>query len=284
VLDKKLPESPCQQIDLPDEPQGKLIPPRPEQVDAVIAAAPPRLRALVATAAETGLREGELLGLEPDAIDWLGRTITVRQQLIYVSGTDGALYIKELLKSKAGFRVVPVDEETLQVLAAHLREFPPEPVKLEVRQQATGGKRRGRKGGKTLIRPVHLIFQADKGGPIRRTTLHGRWERTLRRAGLPERAFTFHDLRHFYASTLIEGGASLNQVKHRLGHDSLASVQVYAHLLPDSDDQTRAIIRAARSRRAARPAAEHQPGPRSRAGTVIPLPGTLPDTETGSGS
>jgi len=64
----------------------------------------------------------------------------------------------------------------------------------------------------------------------------------LRRAGLPEWP-TPHDLRHFYASTLIRSGASVKVVQARLGHSSAkTTLDVYGHLFPDEEDRTRRAI------------------------------------------
>jgi len=50
-------------------------------------------------------------------------------------------------------------------------------------------------------------------------------------AGMPE--LHFHDLRHTFASRLVQGGVSLFEVMKMLGHSSYEMVQVYAHLQPD---------------------------------------------------
>ena len=56
-----------------------------------------------------------------------------------------------------------------------------------------------------------------------------------------ERVRLAHDLRHFYASALIAGGASVKQVQERLGHASaVITLKTYAHLWPGDDDRTRA--------------------------------------------
>ncbi len=57
--------------------------------------------------------------------------------------------------------------------------------------------------------------------------------------------FTTHDLRHFYASALIAGGASVRQVQAVLSHSSaVITLRTYAHLWPGDDDRTRSIIDA----------------------------------------
>ncbi len=54
------------------------------------------------------------------------------------------------------------------------------------------------------------------------------WERIRNRAGLPE--LRLHDLRHSYASLLVNAGRSLYEVQHLLGHASPKTTQRYAHL------------------------------------------------------
>jgi integrase len=57
---------------------------------------------------------------------------------------------------------------------------------------------------------------------------------------------TSHDLRHFYASALIAGGASVKQVQKRLGHSTaVITLNTYAHLWPGDDDRTRDVIDSA---------------------------------------
>ncbi len=59
-------------------------------------------------------------------------------------------------------------------------------------------------------------------------------------------AFTWHSLRHFYASALIHSGASVKTVQERLGHESAeTTMQVYAHLWPGEDERTRKAVDSA---------------------------------------
>lgn len=55
--------------------------------------------------------------------------------------------------------------------------------------------------------------------------------------------FTFHDLRHYYASLLIRHGESVVTVQKRLGHKTPEeTLRTYLHLWPDSEDRTRAAV------------------------------------------
>ncbi len=65
-------------------------------------------------------------------------------------------------------------------------------------------------------RPLTGVFQA--------------WDRIRRRAGLPH--LRLHDLRHSYASFLVNAGRSLYEVQHLLGHTNPRTTQRYAHLAP----------------------------------------------------
>jgi len=57
--------------------------------------------------------------------------------------------------------------------------------------------------------------------------------------------YTFHSLRHYYASLLIRHGESVKTVQARLGHASASeTLDTYSHLWPDSDDRTRDAIDA----------------------------------------
>lgn len=58
--------------------------------------------------------------------------------------------------------------------------------------------------------------------------------RCLEKAGL--RRIRFHDLRHTFASLLIQNGESLAYVKDQLGHSSIKmTVDVYGHLVPGAN-------------------------------------------------
>ncbi len=57
---------------------------------------------------------------------------------------------------------------------------------------------------------------------------------------------TTHGIRHFAASALISGGASVKQVQAFLGHASVViTLRTYAHLVPGDEDRTRNVLDAA---------------------------------------
>ena len=58
------------------------------------------------------------------------------------------------------------------------------------------------------------------------------WDRLRKQAGLPD--LRLHDLRHEYASYLVNSGRSLYEVQQILGHSDPMITQRYSHLSKES--------------------------------------------------
>lgn len=76
------------------------------------------------------------------------------------------------------------------------------------------------------------------------------WNKAVVAAGIDFRVRP-HDLRHAHASWLLAGGADLQVVKERMGHDSIATTEKYLHTLPDADETALAAFDKIRQRKAA---------------------------------
>lgn len=213
VDDKVIAESPCKNVDLPEVERRKVVPLTVDQVRALAEAMPDQYRALVILGAGTGLRPGELFGLQVRHVDFFKRQLHVEQQ---VQQTKGGGTRVCLPKTKESHRVVPLPDVVLHTLVAHLKAFPGD--------------------------PDDFLFRDPAGGPIVSTRFgDGSWRPARKKAGLP--AVTMHQLRHTYASLLIAAGESVKVVCERLGHTNAAmTLNVYSHLFPDSEDKTRRAI------------------------------------------
>lgn len=89
------------------------------------------------------------------------------------------------------------------------------------------------------------MFTAPAGGPLTRATLSDAWRRAGELVGIPK-GDGYHQLRHFYASTLIQGGESVKTVQERLGHATASiTLDTYSHLFPADEDKTRQVVGSA---------------------------------------
>jgi integrase len=78
---------------------------------------------------------------------------------------------------------------------------------------------------------LYLIFPNEAGQAINHNNMVNRhFEPALKKAGLPK--IRFHDLRHTFASLLIEQGENIKYIQSQLGHSSpTVTWNVYAHLM-----------------------------------------------------
>jgi integrase len=252
VLDGVIRANPCDGVQLPEVRRGIIVP-HPIAVWALIEAAPRRYKAIVRSTASSGLRQGEIFGLE-DGIDFLRRKVEVSQQLC--TPAKGPQHLGPL-KTPESYRDVPFAPSAVTALSMHIAEFPPVEVEIEDRTDPL----------KPRTRKARLIFTDDSGRPMRRSTwsrvwkqikqdaqkllneLHAeqlaQWERLGRPEGaepqrvrIPEMC-TLHSLRDFYATVLIKKRESVKTVQVRLGHSKPSiTLDKYVGFWPTDEDTT----------------------------------------------
>src|SRR5205807_10003646 len=75
------------------------------------------------------------------------------------------------------------------------------------------------------------MFLNRFGGRLTARSVQSLVRATAMKAGLPREAHP-HLLRHSFATHLLDGGADLRVVQELLGHESLATTQIYTHVSP----------------------------------------------------
>ena len=154
----------------------------------------------------TGMRLGELLGLNWGDIDWNQKFIRVERS--YKRGR-----IEKPKNGKA--RRVDMSDQLGSAL----------------KQLLTTRKKEALKTG--IGEPVEIIFHR-KGKYMEQNYIRRFFKRALKKAGI--RNMRCHDTRHTFASLLLSQGESPVYVKEQLGHSSIQiTVDIYGHLIPSSN-------------------------------------------------
>jgi integrase len=175
---------------------------------------------LYLTAAMTGLRQGELLGLRWRDIDFDARRLRVVSP--YVRGEFGDP------KSEGSGRSVPLASRVIDAMR-------------ELREQSA------------YAHDGELVFaHPESGNPLDRSKLVRRFKRATERADV--RRITFHELRHTFGTRMAASGVALRTIQHWMGHADAKTTQVYAHYQP-SDAEANVIDSAFAKARVLRPIA-----------------------------
>lgn len=170
---------------------------------------------IVSLALATGMRRGELLGLEWGDVDLDGAALRVERSL---EETKAGLRLKPP-KTKRGRRNITLPPETVTMLRAH------RVAQMELRF-AIGA------GG---IKPDTLVISTIEGKPIRPRNITKAWSRVVAAKKLPP--VTFHAFRHTHVSVLIHKGVDILTISRRLGHAKGAiTLDVYGHLVSGADE------------------------------------------------
>lgn len=153
---------------------------------------PRRDRAFLELLYASGLRVGELVGLDWRDLDFSARTVRV-------------------LGKGSKERMVPFGRPAADALRAWLEDWE------EIRRRA---------GADDREEPVFLNF---RGGRLTQRSVRRLLDRYAQAASLPGGVHP-HTLRHSFATHLLEGGADLRAIQELLGHSSLATTQRYTHV------------------------------------------------------
>jgi integrase len=179
------------------------------EVERLLAAAPDDYRTLFLTAVSTGVRLGEQRALRWKDVGWDERRLHVRRSVTKTG-------IFQHTKTKKT-RAIPLSQSLMHALREH--------------------KMRSRfKDDEDLIFPNSLGAPMDGHNMVNR-----QFRPTLKKAGLP--TIRWHDLRHTFATLLLQKGVPVTVVSKTLGHASAKmTLDTYSHVIAeDLDDAADAM-------------------------------------------
>ena len=170
----------------------------------------------------TGMRRGELLALRPCDMDFELGFINVR------SSIQGGIRI---LPKTYKIRRIDLNERLAEVLSRYLNWKIA--LALELEHETPRNERRSKE--KVLADVMEKsLFTTLYDCTLYDHTVYKAFRRTLKKAGL--RHIRFHDLRHTFASLLLQQGESLAYVRDQLGHHSIQmTADYYGHLVARSN-------------------------------------------------
>ena len=192
-----------------------------DEEQRLLDAAPSLLRAMITAALDTGMRRGEMLALRFRDIDWRAQTITLRGETTK-SGRTRKIPIPTL-RLKAVLEWLRLDAQ---------RNFKPDEAFVF---------------SNTVGEPIASFRTAWEVAVLKAHGIEPAWCRGSK-ALTPESQAQFraidlrwHDMRHEFASRLVEKGAALSQVRDLVGHASIVTTERY-------DNQTFAALQKAAER------------------------------------
>ena len=229
IRDRRILASPADGLVLPKARRTDMRLLNATQVSQLATALPDRYGSLATVAAYTGLRWGELAGLQIPDIDMDRRRLTVKTSLIEASGQ---LPILGSPKTAASERTITLPKIVIDTFTRHLDTHPPTDT---------------------------TIWTTERGGFLRRGTFGRIWRAAVADSvGTPCR---IHDLRHTHAAWLISEGEHPKSIQTRLGHSSIqVTMDRYGHLMDGLDHKTATRLDAIAATARGPHAAQDPPG------------------------
>lgn len=157
----------------------------------------------------TGMRQGEILGLRWQDIDFETQTIFVRQTL-----TQDA-ELKSGAKNEASVRSIHIPYKLVDELRAHRKQV--------VLERLLHGQ---------SYHDNDLVVCTRNGKPMIPRNFRKEFYNLTEKVRLPK--IRFHDLRHTHATILIQQNVNVKLISERLGHSDIeTTLNTYSHVLPD---------------------------------------------------
>lgn len=182
---------------------------------------PLRYRAMIIVLLYTGMRRGELCGLEWADIDFANCLIDISRSSLYLP--DRGVFDDDT-KTSSSNRVIKVPGIAIEYLKNHKQQQITERLKL---------------GDKWV--DSNKVFTQWNGKPIHPDTITGWFAKFVKRHNLPH--VHLHSLRHTNATLLIAAGTDLRTVSKRLGHSNMTTTaNIYTHAIKSADERAAELL------------------------------------------
>lgn len=159
----------------------------------------------------TGMRQGEILGLTWDCVDFDAGILTVNKQL-QKEHVKGGQYSLVSCKTDRVRRIKP---------ASFIMDT--------LRQQRAKQNEDRLRAGSAWANDWNLVFTNEIGGHLCHHTVYKHFKEVLKEIGLP--SVRFHDMRHTYAVISLQNGDDIKTVQANVGHATAAfTLDVYGHV------------------------------------------------------
>lgn len=172
-----------------------------------------RYYCVYALALMTGMRQGEILGLRWQDIDFDNRMIYIRQTL--------AGYGKEFksgAKTISGVRTVSISDNLVNILKKEEKKY------LNLKEQSDSWY------------DYDLVIYANNGNRIFPGNLTRQFKKDIIDSEVSD--IRFHDMRHTHATLLIQKNINVKIISERLGHSNISiTLDTYSHVLPSMQQE-----------------------------------------------
>lgn len=224
---KMLSENPNRYTSIPKKKKYEALVLSAEEVARIVKEAKDEeLYPIVVTTVYTGMRKGEVMALKWENVDFQKRRIYIKNSLCKIDGDQpdekGHRHARyEILepKTKESIRMVPMLDEVYDAL------------RLQKERQETD---------KQKYREIYLdqglVFSDPCGDYLPQRQFMDKYHAFLKKYRITD--IRFHDLRHTFATLLIESDVSMKVVQELLGHSTITtSMDIYTHVSDEKKEQ-----------------------------------------------